>query len=236
MAVWIAVVLGLTLAVGLLYKGNDAAIAGLEPGEYIGIALAIGLCSVYILSINRAYSGRIGQAIKDLLAWSALAAALVVGYSFREEITGLYYRLAGELAPPGTALTSEPTATGERSVRIRKRGDGHFAVKLSVNSSALSMMVDTGASTVVLRQADAKAVGIDGATLIFNVPVSTANGQTFAARVRLKSVAIGPIRLDNVEALVAKPGALRESLLGMSFLSRLRSYEFSGEFLTLRGS
>jgi len=51
----------------------------------------------------------------------------------------------------------------------------------------------------------------------------------------LRSVAVGPIALPQVEALVAQPGTLKESLLGMTFLSRLRSYEFSGDFLTLRG-
>ena len=65
--------------------------------------------------------------------------------------------------------------------------------------------------------------------------VHTANGRSMTARVRLDNVAIGPLDRRKVEALVAKPGALTQSLLGMSFLSRLRSYEFSGDFLTLRG-
>jgi aspartyl protease family protein len=63
----------------------------------------------------------------------------------------------------------------------------------------------------------------------------TANGRTVAAPVRLDSVSIGPLERKNVDALVAEPRALTESLLGMSFLGRLRSYEFSGDFLTLRG-
>jgi aspartyl protease family protein len=71
--------------------------------------------------------------------------------------------------------------------------------------------------------------------LTFTVPVLTANGRTVAARVRLDSVAIGPLQREDVDALVAEPKALTESLLGMSFLGRLRSYEFSGDFLTLRG-
>jgi aspartyl protease family protein len=71
--------------------------------------------------------------------------------------------------------------------------------------------------------------------LSFTVPVLTANGRTVAARVRLNSVAIGPLQREDVDALVAEPKALTESLLGMSFLGRLRSYEFSGDFLTLRG-
>ena len=234
MAGWLALILAVTLGVALLYRGSDATIGGLEPGEYIGIALAIGLCSVYLLSIFGSYRGRGRQAFRDMLAWAALAVALVIGYSYRDEFTHLYYRLAGELAPPGIAIASEPVNSGERAVRIRRRGDGHFAASTTVNGIRLSMMIDTGASTVVLRQADAKAAGIDLKTLDYSIPVSTANGQTFAARVRLKSMSIGSIQIDNVDALVAKPGALRESLLGMTFLSRLRSYEFSGEFLTLR--
>jgi aspartyl protease family protein len=66
--------------------------------------------------------------------------------------------------------------------------------------------------------------------------VHTANGTTYAAPVRLRSIAIGPLVLENVEALVAKPGTVNENLLGMSFLTRLRSYEFSKDYLTLRGS
>ena len=67
------------------------------------------------------------------------------------------------------------------------------------------------------------------------MPVATANGRTMAARVKLGKVSIGPLDRKNVEALVAQPGTLSQSLLGMSFLSRLRSYEFTGDFLTLRG-
>jgi aspartyl protease family protein len=63
----------------------------------------------------------------------------------------------------------------------------------------------------------------------------TANGRTVAARVWLDVVSVGTLDRTKVEALVAQPGSLSQSLLGMSFLSRLRSYEFSGDFLTLRG-
>ncbi len=87
----------------------------------------------------------------------------------------------------------------------------------------------------MLRPEDARKAGIDPDTLTYRIPVLTANGRTVAARVRLKAVAIGPLDRTDVDALVAQPGALTQSLLGMSFLSRLRSYEFSGDFLTLRG-
>ena len=66
--------------------------------------------------------------------------------------------------------------------------------------------------------------------------MQTANGTTYAASVRLRNLSVGKISLDDVDALVAKQGALKENLLGMSFLSRLRSYEFTSDYLTLRSS
>ena len=67
------------------------------------------------------------------------------------------------------------------------------------------------------------------------MPVQTANGRAYAARVRLERVAVGPLARRNVEALITPPGSMSKSLLGMSFLSRLRSYEFTGDVLMLRG-
>src|SRR5262249_31204876 len=113
--------------------------------------------------------------------------------------------------------------------------DGHFAVQASVNGQAMTLMVDTGASSVVLKPADAERAGVDLGALNYTVPVDTANGMTYAAAVRLRSLAVGPLVVNNVEALVAKPGSVKENLLGMSFLRRLRSYEFAKDFLTLRG-
>ena len=98
----------------------------------------------------------------------------------------------------------------------------------------MTLLVDTGASTVVLKPADAARAGIDTRSLGYTAAVQTANGTTYAAPVRLRSITIGPIELRDVEALVAKPGSINENLLGMSFLRRLRSYEFSKDFLTLR--
>ena len=77
---------------------------------------------------------------------------------------------------------------------------------------------------VVLTATDARKAGIDTRGLAFDVPVATANGSALAAEIRLDQVAVGPIVMRNVPALVARPGALEESLLGMSFLERLKSY------------
>jgi aspartyl protease family protein len=235
MGLWIGLLLLALAGVALVLRSEQGEILGLGLGDFASITTGIALLIFIGLSLLASYRGRVGQAFKDLFAWTALALVLVAGYSYRDEITGVAYRIAGELSPPGTSIALESTTPGERAVRIRRRLDGHFAAGVTIDSTTISMLVDTGASSIVLKQSDADRIGIDTHALRYSVPVNTANGVAYAAPVRLRNVSIGPITLPQVEALVAQPGTLKESLLGMTFLSRLRSYEFSGEFLTLRG-
>jgi len=202
--------------------------------ELAALAAALALLVIVVPGALGAYRGRVGGAIRDLLSWTAIGVVLIAGYSYREELGRIAYRLAGELSPPGTTLAVEQRQAGEHAVRIRRRGDGHFVARVAVDGQSVQMLVDTGASTVVLRQSDARLLGVDTRQLRYTVPVQTANGLAYAAHARLSEVAVGAISVRNVDALVAQPGVLKESLLGMSFLSRLRSYEFAGEFLTFR--
>lgn len=231
---WILLLLlaagGLVLVVG----EDQGTIAGLDPATFAGLVAGGALLLYFSASLAGSYRGRLSQALKDFTVWVLIAFALVVGYSFRDEVSYVTQRVAGELLPPGETVVYGAGEHGERAVRVRRRPDGHFSIHSQVNGASVTMMVDTGASTIVLRTADARLAGIDVDRLNYAVPVQTANGTAYAAAVRLRHVAIGPIRLDGVDALVARPGVLNESLLGMNFLRRLRSYEFSGEFLTLR--
>jgi aspartyl protease family protein len=234
MGAWIALLLLVVAGLALLLRADAGTIAGFDPSDFAVIVASVALLIFVASSLAGSYRGRPGQAIRDIFAWALVTVVLIGGYSFREEILGLGHRVAGELLPPGSALRPDAQVDGERSVRIRKRPDGHFMVKTEANGIMLSMLVDTGASTVVLKPADAQRMGIDVERLRYSVPVQTANGTTYAASVRLRNLSIGNINLSDVDALVARPGALKENLLGMSFLSRLRSYEFTSEYLTLR--
>ncbi len=234
MGAWIALTLLVVAGLVLLLRADAGSIAGFDPSDFAIAVASIALLIFLGSSIAGSYRGRAGQAVRDVLTWALVALLLVGGYSFRDEIFSLGHRVVGELMPPGTALRGELQIEGERSVRIRRRPDGHFVVKTQANGVSLMMLVDTGASTVVLKPADAQRLGIDVERLRYSVPVQTANGTTYAAHVRLRNLTLGPITLNDVEALVAKPGALKENLLGMSFLSRLRSYEFTTDMLTLR--
>ena len=110
---------------------------------------------------------------------------------------------------------------------------GEFAIAGRVNNARVTFLFDTGASAVVLTAADARRAGIAASGLDFDVPVTTANGSALAAEVRLDQIAVGPIVMRNVAALVARPGALDESLLGMSFLERLKSYTVERDRLVM---
>lgn len=233
----------LWICLSLLVLGGIAAFAlqdahtlgGLSGDTIAGIAAGLALLVFYISAISRDYRGRISGMAKDFFLWAGLALLLIVGYSFRNEALYVINRVAGELMPPGQVISISTMNEGKHVVRIRRRPDNHFAATTQVNGFNVSMLVDTGASTIVLRPTDARTAGINTAKLSFTVPVNTANGSAFAASVKLREIRIGPIVMRNIEALVSKPGTLKESLLGMNFLRRLRSYEFSGEFLTLRG-
>jgi len=97
------------------------------------------------------------------------------------------------------------------------------------------MVLDTGASSVVLTNDAARAAGLPIEMVKYTVMVETANGRTQAAPVTLDRLAVGNVVERSVPALIAQPGQLRRSLLGMSFLNRLQSWEVRGDKLVMRG-
>ena len=122
-----------------------------------------------------------------------------------------------------------------RSVEVARTFNGDFDVTAQVNGARVAMVLDTGASSVVLTREAAKAAGLPLEVLIYSAEVDTANGRTRAAPVTLDRIAIGGLVERSVDALVVQPGQLKTSLLGMSFLNRLQSWEVRGDRLLLRG-
>lgn len=233
MTTWLALFI-VAFAAILLVADSSGMIAGLDSTTFGYVAIFLALIVFIGGGMVGSYRGRAGTMARDAVVWLALGLGLVALYAYKDELMPIAARVVGELLP-GAAMTVEQSTGGLTEVRIRKRLDGHFTANVEINGAKIAMIVDTGASTIVLRPEDAKKAGIDVSRLTYRVPVLTANGRTLAARVRLEEASIGPLDRKKVDALVAQPGALTQSLLGMSFLSRLRSYEFSGDFLTLRG-
>jgi aspartyl protease family protein len=130
---------------------------------------------------------------------------------------------------PATPAPSQNRTT----VTIQRDLRGHFAVTGRVNGRPMGFMVDTGATAVALRASDAGALGIHPVPREFVAEVKTANGTVRAAEAQLSMVEIGAVSVREVKALVLPDTALSENLLGMSFLSRLRRFEYGSGRLIL---
>jgi aspartyl protease family protein len=124
----------------------------------------------------------------------------------------------------GFCLFAAPSGARAASTEILADSRGHFLTRVTIGHTDLDAVVDTGASFVVLSYEDAEAAGLKPRLLTFDVPVMTANGPVEAARLTLARVEVGNVRVRDVEGVVLPKGAFRGSLLGMSFLARLRSF------------
>jgi aspartyl protease family protein len=207
-------ILGFAVAV-LMLTPADARIAGLDHQT---VAASAGLVAMLAYLVSGTRPSDLARLASSFAVWALLIALLAGVYAYRFEAGDFVDRMTEELMP------SEPaTGQGGEAIVTRRLG-GEFAVTAHINGARATLIFDTGASMVVLTAADARRAGVNTAGLGYDVSVTTANGAAMAAEVQLDQVAVGPIVMRKVPALVAKPGALEESLLGMSFLERLKSY------------
>jgi aspartyl protease family protein len=178
------------------------------------------------MAISRGSRSLLVDAGGWLFAGAMAAAALV----FAPELRDFAYQLAGVQRPgsaQGTMLGGaqsmpQRSATGgSRSVELRAQRNGHFMTEAEVNGRRIEVMVDTGASIIALTYEDAAAIGVEPSPRDFTHQVSTANGVSRVAPVRLDRVMIGDVMVRDVQAVVTEKGKLGVTLLGNSFLSRV---------------
>lgn len=177
------------------------------------------------------------------IAWAlgtfASVALVVMGAGERLATLGLSAghppREQGFAPRNAAALPPAPFEAGSRTETIAGDRRGHFAVEGRVEGTPIPLMVDTGASLVVLREEDAERIGIHLRRSDFTGRSSTANGTGAYAPVTLRRLSVGGIEIRDVEAAVVPRGRLGVNLLGMSFLRRLRSFDIAGNRITLRG-
>ena len=231
MSAWLAIVFLLVAALVMLLSPEAGAVIGLSNESVVQLIRVLAILVFLGGTVTVFYRGQISLLFKHVVTWAATFVALIGIYTYRAELATVGDRVMSELRPEGSQIN---VYGADKTVRIKRGWSGHFIAQTVITGTNIEMIVDTGASTVVLRHEDAKRLGFDMKKLSYTVPVQTANGSSFAARVRLADVFVGDVGLGNVEALVAKPGSLHQSLLGMSFLSRLHSYEFSGNQLVMR--
>jgi len=136
---------------------------------------------------------------------------------------------------PTAALAPSHSRAAPPMAEIARDHSGSFSVAGYINGVRVKFMLDTGASSVVITKEVAKSAGIPLEALSYTVSVDTANGRASAAAVKLDRLTIGEITEHSVAALVAQTDHLGTSLLGMSFLNRLGSWEVRGDRLIMRG-
>lgn len=223
------VVLGSLLATALYLAGppNGAHVDQLKSAQYL-VYFVVFAAGLTIAAAVRLLARGGSETARHSVLWVCMVTVGIFAYSSKSELQSLYRHAKAELYP-SVAMTTDP---GE--AQFRRTWDGHYRVEALVNGVQERLLIDTGASMVLLPFERVDEFGIDPDKLDFNVPVTTANGKSTVAPITIESIKIGPIEVQNVSAAVAHPGRLKMGLLGMSFLDKLEETSFRGDRLILR--
>ena len=162
-----------------------------------------------------------------VLMMLAATAGAVVAYGDPDQIARAGDKVSQMLRHRSTA--SAP------AVQISRGQSGEFALRAKINGVSAPMVIDTGATSVVLTWETAKAIGLPLEMLEYDVDVETAGGHTKAARLTIDRLAVGQLVEKSVPALVVPRGQMKTNLLGMSFLDRLESWGVRADKLMLTG-
>jgi len=216
-------------SLAMIARHGEGSVAGLAPDDFGSLVYHLALIVFIGGAVLVFFRESFVRAIEAALVWIVIGLVLVAGYTYRTELRDASERILAELMPGRAALR------GSRTVEIVRGRAGDFQVAARVNGTRVAMVLDTGASAVVLTQDAARAAGLPLELLSYDVTVDTANGRTRAASVTLDRIVVGNIEERAVPALVAQRGQLKTSLLGMSFLDRLDSWQVRGDKLVLLG-
>lgn len=222
--------LGLLGAAALGFWGLSLAFPGELHGADWPDALSLfGFLALVSTGVMAARRVDLGRTARQVGLWVAIVVVLLAGYTYRDQLTGVAERLRGALIPAYGVQTTP------KSLTLQKSDGGGFYVMGQVNGAPVRFAIDTGASDIVLSPADAARIGIDPTTLKYAAPSETANGVGYGAAFVVKTLAVGPIRLTDVPVAINQ-APMSTSLLGMSFLRRLDSFEMRGDQLILRAT
>jgi len=217
----------IAIGLALLISADAGSLVGLTE-EQFGQLIPLVIILIVIAGGLFSRRHRFSELFGNLVLWAGIFGVAFVGYAYRDDLQLVASRVFGELMP-GVAVIDEERGTAS----FRGGRDGHFQITADINGADIRTIFDTGASAVVLTQADAEAAGISTDALNYDIRVSTANGTGRAAGVTLDRIEVGGIVRNNVRAFVAEADALETSLLGMSFLGTLNGYSVSGNSLEL---
>lgn len=191
-----------------------------------GISFIWGIGAlVLVISSLVAQKLPLGKALKMALTWVAIFGAMFVLFLFKDEGREVWRRATAEISGD----TGQVDGT---TVRLKREEDGHYWVRAAVNGVPVRFMVDSGATTTTLSQESARSANV-APSAGFPVLVETANGTVELQRARIETLAIGTIVQKDAGVLIGSEGLGDTNLLGMSFLSSLKSWRVEGTTLIL---
>ena len=201
--------------------GSPGQPAYIKPMENVDLGrfiylLILGVAVIgYVIADNRASLGRMAR---QALAWGLIFVGVMAGY-------GLWNDIIGDIVPRQSVVQNG-------AIEVPRSRDGHFYLTLRLNDVPVKFVVDTGATAVVLSEADARRVGLDPASLIYAGRADTANGEVATATARIKTVELENLTDLNMRVQV-NGGEMNGSLLGMDYLRRFAKIEISDDRLRL---
>lgn len=228
MLTFVLVALGVGLA--LLFFSGGGPVLGLEGDDFARLLQLGVLVTVIGAGVLFAARTRWRESLRNVAIWGGAFALLIGAYALGPELRDVGNRMLAVLLP-GRAV--ELSGSEGSQVLVVRSGDRHFHVDAEVNGRRIPFLVDTGASILAIDRDVAETVGIAVGDLRYTARIQTANGVALAAPVRLDEVRVGGIVRRNVSAVVTDGPGIGTSLLGMSFLGTLSSFDFRGDRLVL---
>lgn len=159
-----------------------------------------------------------GRVMKMSISWGLIFLATIAA-------VGLWDDTSRAFSPQQSVLE-------DGRIEVPRDPSGHFNLVVEVNGVPVDFLVDTGATDVVLTLQDAARVGLDPQNLAFIGSARTANGTVRTASATVDSLSIGRVSFDRARVSI-NGGEMDQSLLGMSFLSRIGRLEMTGNMLIL---
>jgi len=216
-----------TAALIALHGGYNGPGASFKIPNVSSMMMDVGVIIFVTGMLLTAFRWRLSEAFEAAMLWLVIVAFILVGYTYRSEVQEVGERVLAQLIPGYVASRG-------RVVELSRSRTGEFPVSTRINGAHVAMILDTGASAVMLTQDAARAAGLPLEVLRYTVSLETANGSTHAAPVTIDRLAVGSIVERAVPALIVPNSRLKTNLLGMTFLNRLESWHVRGDRLQMR--
>lgn len=222
---WLLLVLGIGGLVAALFKTFPEAVQ--KPEDWANLAWSLLLILLVGTGLFRMRRGALAQHLRSVAIWLAVIAVLALGYAYRDLIQEAPQRLRLAFG------AGYPVQTATHEVVVPQDDQGAFVLNARVNGQPVRFIVDTGATDTVLSPEAARRLGVDVDHLDFRQSAETANGMGYGAAFTARKLAVGPIAFGDFP-MVINQAPMSSSLLGLTFLNRLDSFEIRDRKLILK--